>query len=112
MPPFRRAGQGRLVRMGGTFATVMSGGPCLPPAGAWRRGPSVPWGPRPMACADAVAVLLALIVWFGAELVTGAGQAGAAERLAGVAQALWPLIVVLWCRFPSRAVSGSTAYAR
>jgi hypothetical protein len=45
--------------------------------------------------AAAVAVLLALVAWFGVELVTAAGQAGLAERVAGVAQAAWPLAVVL-----------------
>ena len=93
------------------WATISVGGMALWPAGAWRRGPEVPWGLRPAVCAAAVAVLLALTAWFGAELVTGAGQAGLAERTVGVAQALWLLAVVLSCRFPSRAVSGSTAYA-
>ncbi len=45
------------------------------PAWAWRRGPSVPWGLRPTVSAGAVAVLLALVAWFGAELITGGGQA-------------------------------------
>jgi hypothetical protein len=53
--------------------------------------------------AVAVAVLLALVVWFGAELVTGSGQAGLAERVAGTGQALWPLAVVLSCCCPVRA---------
>ncbi len=82
------------------------------PAGAWQRGPSVPWGLRPAVCACAVAVLLALLAWFGAELVTGAGRAGLAERIVGLAQALWLLTAVLSCRFPSRVTSGSTEYAR
>jgi hypothetical membrane protein len=94
------------------WASIGFGGMALWPAGAWRRGASVPWGLRPAVCAAAVAVLLALIAWFGAELVTGAGQAGLAERFVGLAQALWPLTVVLSCWFPSRAASGSTAYAR
>src|ERR1022692_2098425 len=38
------------------------------PAGAWRRGPSVPWGLRPAVSASAVTVLLALLAWFGTEL--------------------------------------------
>ena len=42
--------------------------------GAWRRGPSVPWGLRPAVSAGAVAVLLALLAWFGAELIAGAGR--------------------------------------
>jgi hypothetical protein len=70
------------------------------------------WGLRPAVCACAVAVLLALTAWFGAELVTGAGLAGLAERTVGAAQTLWPLTVVLSCRFPSHAISGSTPYAR
>jgi hypothetical membrane protein len=73
------------------------------PAGAWRRGPEVPWGLRPVVAAAAVAVLFALLVWFLTELVTGAGQVGVAERVTGVAQATWPLAVVLSCRrVPSR----------
>jgi len=94
------------------WAGIGFGGMALWPAGAWRRGPSVPWGLRPGVCACVVAVLVALTAWFGAELITGAGQAGLAERAVGLAQALWPLVVVLTCRFPSRAISGSTAYAR
>jgi len=73
------------------------------PAGAWRRGAAVPWALRPAAAAAAVVVLLALAVWFGAELITGSGQAGLAERAAGIAQACWPLAVVLSCCRPARA---------
>jgi hypothetical membrane protein len=68
------------------------------PAVAWRRGPSVPWGLRPAVCFGAVAVQLILLAWFVAELVTGTGQVGLAERVVGAAQALWPLAVVLSCR--------------
>jgi hypothetical membrane protein len=68
------------------------------PAGAWRRGPAVPWGLRRAVAATAVAVLFALVLWFCAELVLGAGQIGLAERVAGAAQAVWPLAVVLSCR--------------
>jgi len=75
------------------------------PAGAWRRGRAVPWSLRPAAAATAVAVLLALVIWFAAELITGSGQVGLAERAAGTAQALWPLAVVLSCRRPARAAS-------
>jgi Protein of unknown function (DUF998) len=69
------------------------------PAGAWRRGPSVPWGLRPMVSAGAVAVLVALLAWFGAELITAGGQAGLAERIFGAGQALWPLAVVASCQY-------------
>jgi hypothetical protein len=74
------------------------------PAGAWRRGPSVPWGLRPSVCAGAVAVLLTLAVWFGVELISYGEQAGLAERIFGAAQALWPLTVVASCRYPVRLV--------
>ena len=77
------------------------------PAGAWRRGRAVPWGLRPGVAAAAVAVLVALVIWFGAELITGAGQAGLAERVTGAAQALWPLAVVLSCCRPAGAAAGT-----
>ncbi len=70
------------------------------PVGASRRGPSVPWGLRPAESACAVVVLLALVTWFAAELITGGGEAGLAERVFGAAQALWPLAVVVSCRRP------------
>ena len=76
------------------------------PAGAWRRGPSAPWGLRPAISAGAVTVLLALLAWFGAELITGSGQAGLAERVFGAAQALWPLAVVASCRGAARTAPG------
>jgi hypothetical protein len=73
------------------------------PAGAWRRGPEVPWGLRPAVCAGVVVVLAVLVAWFGLEVVTGAGHAGLAERVLGLAQAIWPLTVVLSCRHPAGA---------
>jgi hypothetical protein len=42
--------------------------------------------------------LLGVLLWFGAELVTGGGQAGLAERLLGGMQTLWPVLVILSCR--------------
>jgi Protein of unknown function (DUF998) len=67
------------------------------PCAAQRQGPSVPWGLRPAVSAGTSIVLSGLLLWFAAELVTGAGQAGLAERVLGVLQALWPLLVVLSC---------------
>jgi len=81
------------------------------PAGARRRGPRVPWGLRPAVCAVAGVVLVLLLAWFAAEVVTGAGQAGLAERAVGLAQALWPLTVVLSCRQPVRMTAGPAPYA-
>jgi hypothetical protein len=73
------------------------------PAGASRRGASVPWALRPKVAGGAVAVLLALLAWFAVELVAAGGQAGLAERSFGAAQALWPLAVVASCRYAARA---------
>jgi hypothetical protein len=72
------------------------------PVGAWQRGPSVPWALRPAVSAGAVVVLLALLAWFGTELVTAGGQVGLAERIFGAAQALWPLTVVASCCYAAR----------
>ena len=71
----------------------------------------MPWGLRPAVCAAAVLVLALLLAWFAAEVVAGAGHAGLAERVTGLAQALWPLTVVLSCRHPVRVAAGPTAYA-
>jgi len=76
------------------------------PAGAWRRGPEVPWALRPAVCAGVVVVLAVLVAWFGLEVVTGAGHAGLAERVLGLAQAVWPLMAVLSCRHPAGAPIG------
>ena len=76
------------------------------PAGAWRRGPEVPWGLRPAVCAGVVVVLAVLVAWFGLEVVIGAGHEGLAERVLGLAQAVWPLTVVLSCRHPAGVPAG------
>jgi hypothetical membrane protein len=88
------------------WASIGLAGVTAWPAGAWRRGSAVPWSLRPAAAAAAVAVLLALVIWFATELITGSGQAGLAERAAGIAQALWPLAVVVSCRRPVTAPRG------
>jgi hypothetical membrane protein len=84
-------------------AVIGLAGLVLWPAWAWRRGPAVPWALRPAVAAVVVAVLAALVLWFGIELVLAAGQVGLAERIAGAAQALWPLAVVLSCTKASLA---------
>jgi hypothetical protein len=70
------------------WASAGFGAPAAWPAGAWRRGPEVPWALRPAVCAVVVAVLVLLLAWFAAEVITGAGQAGLAERVLGVAEAV------------------------
>jgi Protein of unknown function (DUF998) len=67
------------------------------PLGGQRRGSSVPGGLRPAVSAVAAGALLALLVWFAAELMTRGGQVGLAERVLTEAQAVWPLAVVLTC---------------
>jgi hypothetical protein len=61
--------------------------------------PWVPAGLRPGVSAGAAGVLLGLLVWFGAELIGGGRQVGLAERVLAGAQAVWPLAVVLACRW-------------
>ncbi len=58
------------------WASIGLAGVTAWPAGAWRRGTDVPWGLRPAVAAVSVAVLLALVLWFGAELITGSGRPG------------------------------------
>lgn len=86
------------------FAAAGLGALAVWPAAAWRHGVAVPWALRPAVTACAVAVLLALLAWFGVELVTAAGQAGLAERALGLAQSTWPFIVVMSCRRSATAV--------
>lgn len=117
---------GRLVLMAGAVAGMLvaaspehegSGGPpwhavwgtvglsalAAWPAGAWRRGSAVPWALRPSVAIRAAVVFLALLGWFGAELFTGAGLAGLAERVLGAVVATWPFVVALSCRHPVTA---------
>ena len=68
------------------------------PLAASQRDPSAPWGLRPVIAIGAVFVIAALLAWFVVELVSGGGQLGLAERLLGIAQVIWPLLVVLSCR--------------
>jgi hypothetical protein len=68
------------------------------PLGAYRSGPSVPWALRPAASLAAVGITAVLTAWFLLELVTGGGSLGLAERVLGIAQATWPLLVVASCQ--------------
>ena len=72
------------------------------PAGAWRRGTSVPWGLRPAVSAAGVGALLALLTWYLVELITRGGMTGLAERAMCVALVGWPLTVVLSCWRPAQ----------
>jgi hypothetical protein len=56
------------------------------PTGAWRRGPSAPWGLRSAVTAAAVATLLALLAWYLIELTTKGGMTGLGERVMGTAE--------------------------
>ncbi len=67
------------------------------PVGGRRQGLLVPYGLRPAVASVATGILLGLLVWFGAELITRGGQVGLAERVLTGAQAAWPLAVVLTC---------------
>ena len=112
---------GRLILMAGGAATVLvaafpetaGDGGSLPHtfwrpfrSWLWRSGRSLPAGGpfvpawlRPGACAVAAGVLLGLLVWFGAELIGAGLQLGLAERVLAGAEAVWPLAVVVACRW-------------
>jgi hypothetical protein len=75
------------------------------PAAGRVHGPQVPYGLRPAVAASATAVMLGLLLWFGAELILAGHQVGLAERALAGMQALWPLVVVLTCLRSGRAVT-------
>jgi hypothetical membrane protein len=81
------------------WSTIAFGALAVWPLAARRRGPSVPAWLRPGACAVAAGVLLGLLVWFYAELIGAGRQLGLAERVLAGAEAVWPLMVVLACRW-------------
>ncbi len=81
------------------------------PIGGWKRGPSAPYGLRPAVSAGAAAVQLCLLAWSDAEVITASSQAGLAERVLAVAQAIWPLAVVLTCRWSQSVGVASPARA-
>jgi hypothetical membrane protein len=68
------------------------------PVASFLRGPSVPFGLRPGAGVTVTVALVALLVWFYLELVTGGRLLGLSERVLAGAEALWPLAVVVTCR--------------
>jgi hypothetical membrane protein len=80
------------------WAGLGFGGLILWPAFAVRRGADTPWALRASACYSVTATLALLTVWFAVEQATRGAEMGLAERLAGVAQTFWPLVVVLSVR--------------
>ena len=84
------------------WAGIGFAGIILWPVFSMRRGPDVAWALRPSTCLSVTVTLAALTVWFALEQATHGGHMGLAERTAGLAQALWPLIAVMSCRL-SRA---------
>lgn len=58
---------------------------------------------RPVPSLVAAGALLGLTAWFAVELRADRGLVGASERAAAVAQALWPLAVVVALRRPTGA---------
>jgi hypothetical membrane protein len=79
------------------------------PLAACRRGRLVPASLRPGVCAVATGVLLGLFVWFGAELIGAGRPLGLAERVLAGAEAAWPLMVVLSCRWSASRSAGEAA---
>ena len=90
------------------WAGVGFAGLTLWPVFAVRRGADEPWALRASASYLVTATLAALMVWFAVEEATRGAEMGVAERLAGVAQTFWPLVVVRSCR-REQAVAGELA---
>lgn len=63
-----------------------------------RENTSVPWALRSGTCACVTVALAALTLWYAAEQATTGPAMGLAERAAGIAQTVWPLVAVLSCR--------------
>jgi hypothetical membrane protein len=72
------------------------------------RGPRTPYGLRPAVAACATVVMLVLLTWFGAELISAGHQIGLAERALALAQAAWPLAVVLTCYLTANGLPGES----
>ena len=72
------------------------------PAFAWMRpqrlGHSVAAILGPRVSAAATTALLLTLAWFFTELLLGTQMVGLAERVAAGAQAIWPLVVVVYVR--------------
>lgn len=79
----------------GIFAFLAFGCLAIWPFFAWRRGPKISWGLRPIQSNVAAILLVLLLIVFTVSLAQG-DLVGATERLAAGAQALWPAAVV-WC---------------
>ncbi|MGN6633862.1 MAG: DUF998 domain-containing protein [Oryzihumus sp.] len=77
------------------------------PALASRTGPGTPLTLRRAVAGAATLVLGLLLAWLLLELRSGGPAVGLSERVAAAAQALWPLAVVLSCRWPGRRARGA-----
>ena len=76
-------------------ASLAFGALGLWPAFARQRREGYPSILRARVSFAASAVLLLLVLWFVLELANGSKRVGVAERVVAVAEALWPLAVVL-----------------
>lgn len=76
-------------------ASLAFGALAIWPAFAGQRSEGHPQLLHPRASLIASAVLLLLVGWFVLELAKGSPRVGVAERAVAVAEALWPLAVVL-----------------
>jgi Protein of unknown function (DUF998) len=104
-------GGGRSPRPSGSlvhavWAGAGFGGLIMWPVFARQRAARVPRGLRPVTCLYATITLSLLMVWFAVEEASRGAQMGLAERVAGVAQTLWPLAVVVSCRRNRLSQSG------
>ena len=57
-------------------------------------------------------MLLGLLAWFGTELIGAGRQVGLAERFLAGAEAVWPLAVVLACRWSQSRIPDAAQESR
>lgn len=72
-----------------------------------RTRPGTPPALRRRIAGAATAVLVLLVAWLLVELGSGGPAVGLSERVASAAQALWPLAVVVSCRWPGSRARGA-----
>lgn len=77
------------------------------PAPAARTRPGTPVTLRPPTAVAATVALGLLVGWLLLELRSGGPAIGLSERVAAAAQALWPLAVVLSCRWSGARARGA-----
>jgi hypothetical protein len=90
LPPAGQASTVHTVVAAGSFAALATW-----PLVSWRRGESVPWGPRRGVAVSAGCGLVAVTAWFFRDVVAEAATVRLSEREDAVLLNLWPVAVAV-----------------